>query len=149
MSVDGHLIERRRRNAWNHFATVMNDRSTYVGCSMHCDSVREHPYPNFHAAISRHAVEVTIDMPKLHALTHIGVFGQQAQVEFVEVRNGDKGETVVKSNKRMAHRRSSLLKTVVNPESLGWITSFNLCADNSHNDDDGNDDESWKCGDHL
>ena len=109
----------------------MNDRRTYTGWSVH--SARERPYQSFHAAISRHAVEVMVDMPKPQALTHIGLFGQQAQVEFVEVRGGNKGQTVVASNKRMAHRRASLLKTVVDPESLGWITSFNLCADNCNN----------------
>jgi hypothetical protein len=54
------------------------------------------------------------------------VLGQQAQVQFVEVKGCGGGETVVKSSRRMMHRRSSLLKTVVEPESLGWVTSFNL-----------------------
>jgi hypothetical protein len=127
VAVDGQAIERRRRNAWKHFASVMNDRCTYMSWSSY--STRESQYQSLYAAISRHAVEVIIDMPKPQALTHIGLFGQQAQVEFVEVKGSDKGETVVKSSKRMAHRRSSLLKTVVEPESLSWITSVNLCAD--------------------
>jgi len=128
VSVDGTVIERRKRNAWNHFATVMHDRSTYTGWSEHSTQAR--PSQSVSAAISRHAVEVIVDMPQRQALTHIGVVGQQAQVEFVEVRGGGRGETVVKSSRRMAHRRSSLLKTVVDHESLGWVTSFNLCAHN-------------------
>jgi len=60
------------------------------------------------------------------AVTHIGLLGQQAEVEFVQV-NGI-GSSINRRWRRRGTRSSSLLKTVVDPESLGWVTCFNLCA---------------------
>jgi hypothetical protein len=65
-------------------------------------------------------------MQLLQAMTHIGVFGQQAEVDFLQV-NGS-CSIVNKLWKRRGMRSSNVLKTVVDPESLGWVTCFNLYA---------------------
>ena len=64
-------------------------------------------------------------MQLAQAVTHIGVLGQQAEVEFVEV-NGGSSNINRRWRRGRGMRNSSLLKTVVDPESLGWVTSFTL-----------------------
>jgi hypothetical protein len=141
------------RNPWKSFASLMHDRSTYISWSAH--ACRARPSQCVHTAISRHAVEVCIDMPRpqasdtraptplrnryftgnecalvlmqlLQAMTHIGLLGQQAEVDFIQV-NGS-CSTVNKLWRRRGMRSSSALKTVVDPDSLGWVTCFNLYA---------------------
>ncbi len=63
-------------------------------------------------------------MQLLQAMTHIGLFGQQAEVDFLRV-NGS-CSIVNKLWRRRGMQSSSVLKTVVDPESLGWVTCFNL-----------------------
>jgi hypothetical protein len=64
-------------------------------------------------------------MQSAQAVTHIGLLGQQAEVEFMQVNGGS-----CNINRRWrgwrGMRNLSLLKTVVDPESLGWVTSFSL-----------------------
>ena len=55
----------RDRNPWNSFANLMHDRYTYMPWSIHTSRAR--PGQCVHTAISRHAVEVFIDMPKPQA----------------------------------------------------------------------------------
>ena len=120
----------------------MYDRCTYNPWSAYWSSAR--PSPCSSTAISRQAVEVFIDMPKpqarmqlilmttckrslmqsLQAITHIGLLGQRAEIDFVQV-NGCSSITN-KRWRRRGRQSSSLLKTVVDPASLGWVTSFNL-----------------------
>lgn len=64
-------------------------------------------------------------MQLAQAVTHIGVLGQQAEVEFMEV-NGCSSNINRRWRRGRGMRNSSLLKTVVDPESLGWVTSFTL-----------------------
>jgi hypothetical protein len=129
----------------------MHDRSTCISWSAYASRAR--PTECVHTAISRRAVEVFVDMPTpqasrtpaptrdrhftahecalvvtqlLQAMTHIGVFGQQAEVDFIQV-NGSC--SVVNKLWRLRGTRSpNVLKTVVDPDSLGWVTCFNLYA---------------------
>jgi hypothetical protein len=53
------------RSPWKSFASLMHDRSTYICWSAH--ACRARPGQCVHTAISRHAVEVCVDMPRPQA----------------------------------------------------------------------------------
>jgi hypothetical protein len=123
ISMDGQIMQSNRQLR-NSFATLMHDRRAYSFCS----SSLYHDYHDINAAISRHAIEVTVEMSKPHALTHIGLLGRQARVDLMEVRGGTQIETIDRGRRRALRRSSAVLKTVLNPDDLGWITDFKLCV---------------------